>query len=142
MSHSVFFFSSRRRHTRCALVTGVQTCALPICSQQAPSGSSLVLLQNGETHAGAAEAVSGIDHVARPGMIEDMRIGDHLAVPSFVGRLEPGPVVPSSPGEAVIGFGITEPIGKTFAAVAGTTAEKVNVAQQRGASNGGLAVMR
>src|SRR3546814_937536 len=27
---SFFFFSSRRRHTRCALVTGVQTCALPI----------------------------------------------------------------------------------------------------------------
>src|SRR3546814_2356220 len=27
-----FFFSSRRRHTRCALVTGVQTCALPIYS--------------------------------------------------------------------------------------------------------------
>src|SRR3546814_15210027 len=26
----VFFFSSRRRHTICALVTGVQTCALPI----------------------------------------------------------------------------------------------------------------
>src|SRR3546814_6073100 len=25
-----FFFSSRKRHTRCALVTGVQTCALPI----------------------------------------------------------------------------------------------------------------
>src|SRR3546814_3727209 len=25
-----FFFSSRRRHTRCTLVTGVQTCALPI----------------------------------------------------------------------------------------------------------------
>src|SRR3546814_7981017 len=29
-----FFFSSRRRHTRCALVTGVQTCALPIFAQQ------------------------------------------------------------------------------------------------------------
>src|SRR3546814_6673672 len=26
----LFFFSSIRRHTRCALVTGVQTCALPI----------------------------------------------------------------------------------------------------------------
>src|SRR3546814_1013548 len=25
------FFASRRRHTRCALVTGLQTCALPIC---------------------------------------------------------------------------------------------------------------
>src|SRR3546814_2633944 len=29
-----FFFSSRRRHTRCALVTGVQTCALPISSDR------------------------------------------------------------------------------------------------------------
>src|SRR3546814_3987769 len=27
------FFSSRRRHTSCALVTGVQTCALPICQR-------------------------------------------------------------------------------------------------------------
>src|SRR3546814_19353084 len=26
----MFFYTSRRRHTRCALVTGVQTCALPI----------------------------------------------------------------------------------------------------------------
>src|SRR3546814_1526188 len=30
MCSFVFFCSSRRRHTRCALVTGVQTCALPI----------------------------------------------------------------------------------------------------------------
>src|SRR3546814_3410093 len=30
---SYFFFSSRRRHTRCALVTGVQTCALPILGE-------------------------------------------------------------------------------------------------------------
>src|SRR3546814_1175608 len=28
-----FLFSSRRRHTRCALVTGVQTCALPISGE-------------------------------------------------------------------------------------------------------------
>src|SRR3546814_4012974 len=32
-----FFFSSRRRHTRCALVTGVQTCALPI--SHSPGGN-------------------------------------------------------------------------------------------------------
>src|SRR3546814_21173955 len=31
-----FFFSSRRRHTRCALVTGVQTCALPISDLKKP----------------------------------------------------------------------------------------------------------
>src|SRR3546814_5424248 len=29
----LFFFSSRRLHTRCALVTVVQTCALPIFSR-------------------------------------------------------------------------------------------------------------
>src|SRR3546814_2969585 len=32
-----FFFSSRSRHTRCALVTGVQTCALPIFMHQIES---------------------------------------------------------------------------------------------------------
>src|SRR3546814_3010133 len=42
----IFFFSSRRRHTRCALVTGVQTCALPIWSlvgllNTAQAGSTL-----------------------------------------------------------------------------------------------------
>src|SRR3546814_20438071 len=37
----LFFFSSRRRHTRCALVTGVQTCALPISTVTPPGcGSS------------------------------------------------------------------------------------------------------
>src|SRR3546814_3428539 len=30
----IFFYSSRRRHTRCALVTGVQTCALPILASR------------------------------------------------------------------------------------------------------------
>src|SRR3546814_7765706 len=34
-SFSECFFSSRRRHTRCALVTGVQTCALPILRREA-----------------------------------------------------------------------------------------------------------
>src|SRR3546814_1184358 len=42
----MFFYSSRRRHTRCSLVTGVQTCALPISAKSvaelsprvAPSG--------------------------------------------------------------------------------------------------------
>src|SRR3546814_3512085 len=33
----MFFFSSRRRHPVCALVTGVQTCALPILMEPANS---------------------------------------------------------------------------------------------------------
>src|SRR3546814_569541 len=38
----LFFFSSRRRQTRCALVTGVQTCALPISSCSRSSRSSSI----------------------------------------------------------------------------------------------------
>src|SRR3546814_19273309 len=37
----LFFFSSRRRHTRCALVTGVQTCALPISLHVLPDHLSM-----------------------------------------------------------------------------------------------------
>src|SRR3546814_8348897 len=39
-----FFVSSRRRHTSCALVTGVQTCALPICAFLAERVATLPLL--------------------------------------------------------------------------------------------------
>src|SRR3546814_1182115 len=39
---SVFFVSSRRRHTRCALVTGVQTCALPISMAQNKESAGLM----------------------------------------------------------------------------------------------------
>src|SRR3546814_1678625 len=40
----LFFFSSRRRHTRCALVTGVQTCALPIFWKHAMGNVMVPLL--------------------------------------------------------------------------------------------------
>src|SRR3546814_6918712 len=62
ISHGVsgFFFSSRRRHTRCALVTGVQTCALPIYPHaRTRQGSARqrraapVLSANGSVHARA-----------------------------------------------------------------------------------------
>src|SRR3546814_5685843 len=39
---TLFFFSSRRRHTRCALVTGVQTCALPIYRRRASAERDLL----------------------------------------------------------------------------------------------------
>src|SRR3546814_12351436 len=43
----VFFVSSKRRHTSCALVTGVQTCALPILLfQDGALFSSLTVAQN------------------------------------------------------------------------------------------------
>src|SRR3546814_10820467 len=52
-----FFFSSRRRHTRCALVTGVQTCALPI-STEAEALNDVLRLSRGMTY---KAAVSGLN---------------------------------------------------------------------------------
>src|SRR3546814_7708070 len=43
-----FFFSSRRRHTRCALVTGVQTCALPICIKAPMAGKAFLSVRDGD----------------------------------------------------------------------------------------------
>src|SRR3546814_1659651 len=44
-----FFFSSRRRHTRCALVTGVQTCALPICRVAKAADANVTELASSST---------------------------------------------------------------------------------------------
>src|SRR3546814_6815738 len=68
-----FFFSSRRRHTRCALVTGVQTCALPIsftigCSVAlfGPAWQASVAEQVPPAHLGEAVALNSISYnVAR-----------------------------------------------------------------------------
>src|SRR3546814_9677850 len=52
--YCVFFFSSRRRHTRCALVTGVQTCALPISARLAadPPGNRYAALAHPDDEVG------------------------------------------------------------------------------------------
>src|SRR3546814_5959203 len=70
-----FFFSSRRRHTRCALVTGVQTCALPI--------SGRAVEQAGKIRADAVAAalfggVAGLAHDERP-FAGGGEIGEHTS---------------------------------------------------------------
>src|SRR3546814_2979506 len=54
----LFFFSSRRRHTRCALVTGVQTCALPIYEVGVTLGRRAVV--HGVSAAFGAGTLTGI----------------------------------------------------------------------------------
>src|SRR3546814_4249277 len=68
------FFSSRRRHTRCALVTGVQTCALPI------SIAALVVLEQ-VSKAGVplSELRKPFDRYAASGEI-NFEVPDPLAV--------------------------------------------------------------
>src|SRR3546814_9832747 len=81
-----FFFSSRRRHTRCALVTGVQTCALPICrggENNAIGGDELDLAEDrlavDAAHVGAGLKRGGeLGFAAGGGLIDrgdDLRLG-------------------------------------------------------------------
>src|SRR3546814_16318283 len=56
-----FFFSSRRRHTRCALVTGVQTCALPISTVRKADA----LLERARQTDGAILAIHVFDAAGR-----------------------------------------------------------------------------
>src|SRR3546814_19025024 len=88
-----FFFSSRRRHTRCALVTGVQTCALPISHTGAHKinsaigqallaarmGKKRVIAETGAGQHGVATATAcallGLECVVYMGRSEARRVG-------------------------------------------------------------------
>src|SRR3546814_4670486 len=72
-TYASFLFSSRRRQTSCALVTGVQTCALPISDQ----GQSLRDVVAAGAHVGGAPDAER--HGARPGDVV-------LAVALEIGR--------------------------------------------------------
>src|SRR3546814_2052339 len=78
----VFCFSSRRRHTRCALVTGVQTCALPISQADATRDSVLIsAAAKGafpDTATGIAGTVSGDYFYAASGVAPDKTVGLYL----------------------------------------------------------------
>src|SRR3546814_1748203 len=94
-----FFFSSRRRHTRCALVTGVQTCALPISAvrrqeqpfrrlDRAGEAALLVTEEHGFHHGfGQGGAVDGDEvaaHAARLGVEEIGRASCREGVCQYV----------------------------------------------------------
>src|SRR3546814_13234184 len=70
-----YFFASRRRHTRCAVVTGVQTCALPITSLQDKLGVSVVV----ENKTGAGGRIAA-QHVKNAGPNENVLLLGNPAV--------------------------------------------------------------
>src|SRR3546814_7821513 len=82
---SIFFFSSRRRHTICALVTGVQTCALPIYLYRAVDkrGDTIDFYLSPTRSAKAAKrflgkALRGLKHWEKPVTLnrsEERRVG-------------------------------------------------------------------
>src|SRR3546814_8489550 len=72
-----FFFSSRRRHTRCALVTGVQTCALPIYHLNAALRAHVMFHRDVEYIVKDGEIVIVDEFTGRtmPGRSEERRVG-------------------------------------------------------------------
>src|SRR3546814_3829795 len=68
----LFFFSSRRRHTICALVTGVQTCALPIFDGGASIAIGLILAAVAILLAREAKELL-IGEAADPALIDTIR---------------------------------------------------------------------
>src|SRR3546814_14505664 len=81
----IFFLSSRRRHTRCALVTGVQTCALPIyfrvssssaVSPRDRTSARIAATPPAMSDAGPRRADTNASNAAaKPGSRESSRIG-------------------------------------------------------------------
>src|SRR3546814_1119347 len=73
---SICFFSSRRRHTRCALVTGVQTCALPIYLLLGKAGgvARQLLLEALEALDRVGDRLPVGEHAAQPAMVDEMLV--------------------------------------------------------------------
>src|SRR3546814_9032230 len=71
----VFFFASRGRHTRCALVTGVQTCALPISGTREKdlSGGAADTTNNRMELTAVIEALNALKRPCRVTLSTDSR---------------------------------------------------------------------
>src|SRR3546814_7232595 len=90
----LFFFSSRRRHTRCALVTGVQTCALPISLVQTFLGVAIALADAEQADPATRSDTSRVAQIAGPYLAEggmDLRATRvDQAFAGGIGQAQPG----------------------------------------------------
>src|SRR3546814_7791401 len=83
----MFFFSSRRRHTSCALVTGVQTCALPISPDRAVGIAEAVLVELDVFPADRAADIPEFVPVKRDERAADRAVGIAEAIPAEIDSL-------------------------------------------------------
>src|SRR3546814_6152506 len=100
-----FFVSGISRHTRCALVTGVQTCALPIsinvnnvlftiqhASPLLADGGSIVINTSVNAHMGMAGTLVYAASKAAVGSMVRVLAGELAARNIRVNAVSPGPV--------------------------------------------------
>src|SRR3546814_20872441 len=103
----LFFFSSRRRHTRCALVNGVQTCALPIygfavysLSRRAPSTTRPPLRMHRKARPNRSAGLSQADWAWQTGAMKYLLMA--AAALAFIPAAQAGDAAPAlSPGQIV-----------------------------------------
>src|SRR3546814_4658677 len=88
----VFVFSSRRRHTRCALVTGVQTCALPISMLAFEAALARAEGSVGVIPQAAAERIAATaeELEIEPATLAEGTALDGIPVPALVAALQLG----------------------------------------------------
>src|SRR3546814_16224759 len=96
----MFFFSSRRRHTRCAVVTGVQTCALPISvALKLEEGAALAWLYGHGEVLGRRDEGLGTEVDVKIGAVDLDRFlnkfGDVLDNAETIASCLPAPAVPA-----------------------------------------------
>src|SRR3546814_1600547 len=83
-----FVFESRRRHTRCALVTGVQTCARPICDSFAEAVRNEIKDADGVTITNLMPGPTETEFFDRAEMLDTKVGADEKDDPAKVARSE------------------------------------------------------
>src|SRR3546814_7647533 len=120
----MFFFSSRRRHTRCALVTGVQTCALPIFMRRGASFDAGLMQINS-----ANFARLGLTPETVFDPCTNLRAGAHVLTDNYrrasdAGRADPLRAALSEYNSGSRTRGLTNGyVGRDYAAAKGTGAD-------------------
>src|SRR5881628_3977120 len=97
----VFFFSSRRRHTRCQSVTGVQTCALPICRGRRDVCRLFAVeaLSHGRGEVCLVDDVVAVEHAPRLPAAEPHDLALRYTCLAKVARRAPAQIVDEPPDE-------------------------------------------
>src|SRR3546814_4139502 len=81
----VFFFSSRRRHTSCALVTGVQTCALPISHAAAWLAIAVARKRDGDGAMSLFDRINPVRHASTRESAEHYRTEPYVVAADIAG---------------------------------------------------------
>src|SRR3546814_4453125 len=106
----LFFFSSRRLHTSCALVTGVQTCALPISGLTVAARDLASILREAMDQVAVRPPYGGHPRVAIYGLLESRMTRADLVI---CGGLNEGSWPGVSGSDALLAPAVLRALGRS-----------------------------